>query len=118
VCGSGRVRGSGGPMIPPRGMNDILPGDARRWQQREHVFRRTVDAYGYEELRTPVLEQKELFERSTGETSEAREAAVAGTHRGPRPHVRRAHWRNQAYGPKHSQHKLLWIHPTLVGVGG
>lgn len=53
-----------------KGMNDILPDETRRWQRLEHVFRRTVEAYGYEELRTPVLEQKELFEKSTGETSE------------------------------------------------
>lgn len=53
-----------------KGMNDLLPDETRRWQRLEHAFRRTVEAYGYEELRTPVLEQKELFEKSTGETSE------------------------------------------------
>lgn len=71
--------------------------------------------------RMPPARGLEVYETGFGlgkALREAREAAVAGTHRGPRPHVRRAHWRNQAYGPKHSQHKLLWIHPTLVGVGG
>jgi hypothetical protein len=29
-------------------------------------------------------------------------------------HWRRGHWRNQAFGKQHSQHKLLWIRPTLV----
>lgn len=53
-----------------KGMNDILPDEARRWQRLEHAFRRTVELYGYEELRTPLLEQKELFDKSTGETSE------------------------------------------------
>lgn len=51
-------------------MNDILPDEARRWQRLERAFRRTVESYGYEELRTPILEQSELFAKSTGETSE------------------------------------------------
>ena len=70
--------------------------------------------------RMPPARALEIYE--TGFTlgralREALDAAESGTHRGPRPHVRRAHWRNQAYGPKRSRHKLLWIHPTLVGVG-
>lgn len=31
-------------------------------------------------------------------------------------HWRRGHWRNQAFGPKLCNHKLLWIHPTIVNV--
>jgi len=29
-------------------------------------------------------------------------------------HSRRGHWRNQAYGKKYSQHKKIWIQPTLI----
>src|SRR5690606_23423205 len=71
--------------------------------------------------RLPPARGLEVYEtgfRLGGALREALDAAGSGIHRGPRPHVRRAHWRNQAYGPKRSQHKLLWIHPTLVGVGG
>lgn len=53
-----------------KGMNDLLPDEVRRWQRLERAFRRTVESYGYEELRTPLLEQSELFEKSTGGTSE------------------------------------------------
>jgi histidyl-tRNA synthetase len=53
-----------------KGMNDILPDEVRRWQRLERAFRRTVESYGYAELRTPLLEQSELFEKSTGGTSE------------------------------------------------
>ncbi len=53
-----------------KGMNDILPEESRRWQRLESCFRRTVKLYGYEELRTPIVEQLELFQKSTGETSE------------------------------------------------
>lgn len=33
-----------------------------------------------------------------------------------KPHWRRGHWRNQACGPQLCNHKLLWIHPTIVNV--
>jgi histidyl-tRNA synthetase len=52
---------------PVRGMNDVLPGEIAAWQQLERVARRLFDAYGYEELRVPVLEHTELFKRSIGE---------------------------------------------------
>lgn len=53
-----------------KGMNDILPDEARRFALVEAVFRRVVELHGYSEVRTPVLEPTELFLRSTGETSE------------------------------------------------
>ncbi len=53
-----------------KGMNDILPGEVERWQRFESTFRRTVELCGYSEVRTPVLESRELFVRSTGETTE------------------------------------------------
>jgi histidyl-tRNA synthetase len=52
---------------PVRGMNDVLPGEIAAWQHLERVARRLFDAYGYEELRVPVLEHTELFKRSIGE---------------------------------------------------
>jgi histidyl-tRNA synthetase len=54
----------------PKGMNDILPDEARRFSLVEAAFRRTVELNGFAEVRTPVLEPTELFVRSTGETSE------------------------------------------------
>jgi histidyl-tRNA synthetase len=53
-----------------KGMNDILPEEARRFQQVERVFRETVECYGFRELRTPLVEELGLFQKSTGETSE------------------------------------------------
>ena len=53
-----------------KGMNDILPDEARRFALVEAVFRRVVELHGFSEVRTPVLEPTELFVRSTGETSE------------------------------------------------
>jgi len=53
-----------------KGTNDILPDEVRRWQRVEQTFRTAMALGGIEEVRTPVLEHKELFVRSTGETSE------------------------------------------------
>jgi histidyl-tRNA synthetase len=48
-------------------MNDVLPGEIGAWQHLERVARAVFDAYGYEELRVPLLEHTELFSRSIGE---------------------------------------------------
>lgn len=53
-------------LQPVRGMNDVLPAQIRAWQQLERVARDLFQAYGYEEIRVPVLEHTELFERSIG----------------------------------------------------
>ena len=53
-----------------RGMNDILPGDVPAWQHVEHHARTLLGAYGYEELRPPVVERTELFRRSIGEVTD------------------------------------------------
>jgi histidyl-tRNA synthetase len=53
-----------------RGMNDILPGDSSAWQYLENTLRDVVHAYGYREIRLPLLEQTELFQRSIGEVTD------------------------------------------------
>jgi histidyl-tRNA synthetase len=52
---------------PVRGMNDVLPAEIGVWQHVERVARSVFEAYGYEELRVPVVEHTELFKRSIGE---------------------------------------------------
>ena len=54
----------------PRGTFDILPADSAKWQQVMSAFRETAQAFGYAEITTPVFEQAELFERSSGESSD------------------------------------------------
>jgi histidyl-tRNA synthetase len=53
-----------------KGAKDILPTEARRWQKVESVARAIFELYGYREIRTPVFEPTELFEKGTGETSD------------------------------------------------
>ena len=52
---------------PIRGMNDVLPAEIGAWQHLERVTRELLAAYGYEEIRVPVVEHTELFKRSIGE---------------------------------------------------
>ncbi|HYW04553.1 MAG TPA: histidine--tRNA ligase [Gammaproteobacteria bacterium] len=53
-----------------RGMNDILPDRTPVWQFIEQTVRDTVHAYGYREIRMPLLEKTELFRRSIGEVTD------------------------------------------------
>jgi len=55
---------------PIRGMNDILPGQSGRWQHLEAIVREILGAYGYQEIRVPVVERTELFKRSIGEVTD------------------------------------------------
>lgn len=54
----------------PRGTSDILPEDSRRWQYLEDVARRLCHRYGYQEIRTPIFEHTELFERGVGDATD------------------------------------------------
>jgi histidyl-tRNA synthetase len=53
-----------------RGMNDILPAETAAWQHLEETLRDVVHAYGYREIRMPLLEKTELFQRSIGEVTD------------------------------------------------
>ena len=53
-----------------RGMNDVLPDDARYWAFFENTVQCWLHAYGYREIRMPILERTELFVRSIGEVTD------------------------------------------------
>jgi len=53
-----------------RGMNDMLPADGPLWRQFEATVRDWLAAYGYQELRTPILEHTALFKRAIGEVTD------------------------------------------------
>jgi len=50
----------------PRGTNDILPEKVWIWQYVENIIRDIAVSYAYKEIRTPVFEHTELFERGVG----------------------------------------------------
>ncbi len=58
------------PFQPIRGMADVLPVDSGTWQLLEAALREIAQAYGYRELRIPVVERTELFKRSIGEVTD------------------------------------------------
>jgi histidyl-tRNA synthetase len=53
-----------------RGMHDVLPDQAPLWQYAEHIIRDVLGAYGYSEIRLPIVEKTELFKRSIGEVTD------------------------------------------------
>ncbi|MCX7985196.1 MAG: histidine--tRNA ligase [Bacteroidetes bacterium] len=53
-----------------KGTKDILPSESHHWQWVEATVRRTMHAYGYREIRTPIFEQTALFARSIGELTD------------------------------------------------
>lgn len=53
-----------------RGMNDILPSESYLWQHVEKIMRDTLQNYGYQEIRLPIVEKTELFKRSIGEATD------------------------------------------------
>nr|YP_009400016.1 Histidine-tRNA ligase [Tolypiocladia glomerulata]ARW69835.1 Histidine-tRNA ligase [Tolypiocladia glomerulata] len=53
-------------MQPLRGTKDILPNDIHIWQRIYNISYNLLKNYGYEEIRTPLLERTELFERCIG----------------------------------------------------
>ena len=59
-----------GKLQAIRGMRDILPGESAAWQQLESVVAEVLEAYGYREIRLPVLEKTDLFARSIGEVTD------------------------------------------------
>ncbi|HOF88937.1 MAG TPA: histidine--tRNA ligase, partial [Armatimonadota bacterium] len=58
------------PIAAPRGTQDILPPESRRWQWLEECFRHHGALYGYREMRTPIFESTELFARGVGEETD------------------------------------------------
>ena len=53
-----------------RGMHDVLPQHSTLWQFLERQVAAVLGAYGYREIRMPLLEMTELFKRSIGEVTD------------------------------------------------
>lgn len=54
----------------PRGTKDIVPAETYKWQYLEKTFKEVCRNFGYTEIRTPIFEHTELFERGVGETTD------------------------------------------------
>ncbi len=54
----------------PRGTLDVLPEDSHKWQYIESTALSIAQDFGFREIRTPVFEHTNLFQRSVGETTD------------------------------------------------
>ena len=55
---------------PPPGTGDITPAEAPVWNLLEDSAKRIFHLYGYGELRTPIFEYTEVFQRGLGDETE------------------------------------------------
>ncbi|MCE0493171.1 histidine--tRNA ligase [Vibrio salinus] len=53
-----------------RGMNDCLPTQSPLWQKVENTVKNVISAYGYSEVRMPIVEMTHLFSRAIGEVTD------------------------------------------------
>jgi len=54
----------------PRGTMDILPDEAAKWQYAESKLKKVCDRYHYKEIRTPLFEHTEVFQRGVGDSTD------------------------------------------------
>jgi histidyl-tRNA synthetase len=58
------------PVSAVRGMNDVLPDEAARWERFEDTAREVFAQYGYRNIRIPIVEQTPLFVRGIGDATD------------------------------------------------
>lgn len=54
----------------PKGTRDILPDEIYKWYYVEEKFREIANRFGFQEIRIPVFEHTELFQRGVGDTTD------------------------------------------------
>jgi histidyl-tRNA synthetase len=57
-------------LVGVKGMNDILPPESAHWEALEQAVRDMMQRYGYENIRTPIVEPTGLFVRGLGEVTD------------------------------------------------
>lgn len=57
-------------ITKPRGTKDILPDTVKQWTALEQHIRKLCEQFGYQEIRTPIFEYTELFQRGIGDTTD------------------------------------------------
>ena len=54
----------------PKGTRDLLPDESYKWQEVEEKVKKVLSSYNFKEIRVPVFEYTELFQRGVGETTD------------------------------------------------
>lgn len=106
-----------------KGTYDLLPADTRKWQALEKVIRNVSKIYNYEEIRTPIFENTELFHRGVGEETDiVSKETYDFTDRGNRSNtlrpegtagVVRSYIENKLYADRIPVKKLYYVGPMF-----
>lgn len=98
-----------------RGFNDVLPADSALWQHLFDTARNLFEAYGYREMRIPVVESIALFKRAVGEVTDVVEKEMyafedrGGEHIALRPEFTAGVVRaGIEHGLFHNQQQRVW----------
>lgn len=57
-------------IVGVKGMNDILPADAPLWELFENTVQTVLKSYGFQQIRTPIVEPTAVFVRGLGEVTD------------------------------------------------
>lgn len=108
----------------PKGTADILPTEAKKWSYVEETARMLFEDYRYQEIRTPMFENFEVFSRTSGDTSDVVTKEMYDFHDKGDRHVSlrpegtagvvRAFVENKLYGPEfHKPYKVFYMGPMF-----
>ena len=107
----------------PRGTQDILPGESEKWQYLEQKFIELCSRYNYKEIRTPIFEHTEVFQRGVGDTTDiVQKEMYTFTDRGDRQltlrpegtaSVARAYVQHKLHGQVKQPQKLFYHGPMF-----
>lgn len=57
-------------IVAIKGFNDVLPTQTSKWRRLEEYLASLMDAYGYQQIRLPLVEQTGLFKRAIGDATD------------------------------------------------
>lgn len=107
----------------PRGTIDILPAQSGKWQELEQLLRTICANYNVKEIRTPIFEHTELFNRAVGDTTDvvSKEMYTFEDRKGRsmtlRPEgtagIARAYVENKLYGMPEKLQKVYYMGPMF-----
>ncbi|WP_125604437.1 histidine--tRNA ligase [Lapidilactobacillus bayanensis] len=107
----------------PKGTADILPAEAKKWQYVENIAQEVFETYNYHEIRTPIFESYDVFERSSGESSDVVSKEMydfndkGERHIALRPEgtagVVRAYVENKLFGPEQVKPYKVYYHGPM-----
>lgn len=107
----------------PKGTADILPAEAKKWQYVENIAREVFETYNYHEIRTPIFESYDVFERSSGESSDVVSKEMYDFHDKGDRHIAlrpegtagvvRAYVENKLFGPEQVKPYKVYYHGPM-----